>query len=427
MRILIVGNGGREHALLWKLHKDAPDAEFFATEPNGGMAPFCTAVQITAGDIEALSGWAASHRIDLTVVGPEGPLAAGIVGRFEKKGLSIFGPSMEAARIESSKVFSKDLMRNAGVPTADYRTFTNLEDAEQWVREHGAPIVVKASGLAAGKGAVVCTTEDEAFAALRAMLGDLSFGEAGREVVVEEFMEGEEISVFAVTDGVNAVALQPSQDHKRVGEGDTGPNTGGMGAYAPVSIATDAVIAEASRHVIEPTLRALAESGCPFRGVLYVGLMKTDTGLKVVEFNCRFGDPETQVVLPMMRGSLLDLLKTVAEGGTLTSGVSQALAGAAVSTVVASGGYPGPYQTGKTISIPDDIESDDCIVFHAGTRSDGKRLMTSGGRVAAVTALAPTLAAAADASRSAAERIAFEGAFIRTDIGWRERLRQQRL
>ena len=247
MRILIVGNGGREHALLWKLRRDAPAAEIFATQPNGGMAPLCTPVQIAAGDIEALSGWAASHHIDLTVVGPEGPLAAGIVDRFEKKGLSIFGPSKDAARIESSKVFSKDLMRNAGVPTADYRTFSNLAGAEAWVRERGAPIVVKASGLAAGKGAIVCTTEQEAFEALRAMLGDLSFGEAGREVVVEEFMDGEEISVFAITDGANVVVLQPSQDHKRVGEGDAGPNTGGMGAYAPVSIATDAVIADARR------------------------------------------------------------------------------------------------------------------------------------------------------------------------------------
>jgi len=425
MRILIVGNGGREHALLWKLRRDAPDAEFFATEPNGGMASLCTEVPIAAGDIEALSGWAASHRIDLTVVGPEGPLAAGIVDRFEKKGLSIFGPHKDAARIESSKVFSKGLMRDAGVPTADYRTFTDLEGAEQWVRERGAPIVVKASGLAAGKGAVVCMTEQEAFDALRSMLGDLSFGEAGREVVVEEFMEGEEISVFAITDGTNAVVLQPSQDHKRVGDGDTGPNTGGMGAYAPVSIASEAVMAEARQQIIEPTLRAMAESGNPFRGLLYAGLMKTAAGLSVVEFNCRFGDPETQVVLPMMRESLLDLLRTVAEGGTLTPGVCEPRSGAAVSTVVASGGYPGAYQTGRAISIPDDLESDDCTVFHAGTRKDGEGLVTSGGRVLAVTAVAPTLAAAADASRSATERITFEGAFSRTDIGWRERLRKE--
>lgn len=425
MRILMVGNGGREHALLWKLRRDAPEAEFFATQPNGGMASLCTPVQIAAGDIEALSGWAASHHIDLTIVGPEGPLAAGIVDRFEQKGLSIFGPSKDAARIESSKVFSKDLMRNADVPTADYRTFSNLEGAKSWVRERGAPIVIKASGLAAGKGALVCMTEEEAFDALQAMLGDLAFGEAGREVVVEDFLDGEEISVFAVCDGTNAVVLQPSQDYKRVGEGDTGLNTGGMGAYAPVSIATDSVVTECRTRVIEPTLRALAADGTPFRGLLYAGVISTGEGLKVIEFNCRFGDPETQVVLPLMSASLLELMQTVAEGGTLAPGVAAARPGAAVSTIVASGGYPGGYETGKAISIPDDLESDDCIVFHAGTRTDGERLVTSGGRVLAVTVVAPTFLAAADASEAAAARIEFEGAFHRTDIGWRERLRQE--
>lgn len=425
MRILIVGTGGREHALLWKLRRDAPAAEFFATQPNGGMEPLCTPVPIAPADIEALSGWAASHHIDLTVVGPEAPLAAGIVDRFEKKGLSVFGPSKDAARIESSKVFSKDLMRTAGVPTAEYRTFSNLEGAKSWVRERGAPIVIKASGLAAGKGVIVCTTEDEAFDALQAMLGDLTFGEAGREVVIEDFLDGEEISVFAVTDGTNAVVLQPSQDYKRVGEGDTGLNTGGMGAYAPVSIATDEVVTECRIRVIEPTLRALAASGAPFRGLLYAGVISTSDGLKVIEFNCRFGDPETQVVLPMMRTSLLELMRTVAEGGALTPGVAAARPGAAVSTIVASGGYPGSYETGKTISIPDDLESDDCIVFHAGTRNEDGRLVTAGGRVLAVTALAPTFLAAADASEAAAARIEFGGAFHRKDIGWRERLRQE--
>ena len=236
----------------------------------------------------------------------------------------------------------------------------------------------------------------------------------------------EEISIFAVTDGMNAVVLQPSQDYKRVGEGDTGPNTGGMGAYAPVSIATDEVVADCRSRVLEPTLHALAAQGAPFRGLLYAGVIKTEVGLKVIEFNCRFGDPETQVVLPMMRGSLLGLLRTVAEGGTLTSGVAEARPGAAVSTFVASGGYPGRYETGKPISIPDDLESDDCIVFHAGTTNDGGRLVTSGGRVVAVTALAPTFTEAADASRSAADRIVFDGAFSRADIGWRERLRQEK-
>jgi phosphoribosylamine--glycine ligase len=423
MRILIVGNGGREHALLWKLRRDDPSAELFATRPNGGMAPLCEAVEIAATDVEALSGWAAAHRVDLTIVGPEGPLAAGIVDRFQAKGLPIFGPTAAAARIEASKAYAKDLMRGAGVPTAEYRTFSNRAGAEAWVRERGAPIVVKASGLAAGKGAIVCGDEAEAVGAIGSMLGDLDFGEAGREVVIEEFMEGEELSLFAIADGDRHVLLVPSQDHKRVGEGDEGPNTGGMGAYAPVGIADGALVEEAERAIIKPTLRALAADGAPFRGLLYAGVMKTDAGLRVVEFNCRFGDPETQAVLPLMDSSLLELLATVAEGGSLAGRSARVRPGAAVTTVIAAGGYPGPYEKGRPISIPEDLESDDTLVFHAGTALDGGRLVTSGGRVLAVTALAPTFAEAADASRAAAGRIEFDGAFFRSDIGWRERRR----
>ena len=423
MRILIVGNGGREHALLWKLRRDAPSASFFATRPNGGMAPLCEAVEISPGDVEALSGWAAAHRIDLTVVGPEGPLASGIVDRFEAKGLPVFGPSKSAARIESSKAYSKELMRNAGVPTAQHRTFTDLEGAESYISERGAPIVVKASGLAAGKGAVVCLTEDDALDAVRSMLGDWDFGEAGREVVIEEYMEGEELSVFAVTDGRHAVILVPAQDHKRVGEGDTGPNTGGMGAYAPVSLATPAVIEDARKSIFAPTLAAMAAEGEAFRGLLYAGLMLTSTGIRVIEFNCRFGDPETQVVLPLMDSSLLELLATVAEGGSLAGRGTTTRAVAAVTTVVASGGYPGVYEKGKEVHIPPDLESEDLMVFHAGTEYRDGRLLTSGGRVLSVTALADTFSSAADASREGAERIQFEGGFLRRDIGWRERSR----
>jgi phosphoribosylamine--glycine ligase len=426
MRILIVGNGGREHALLWKLRRDAPGASFYATRPNGGMAPLCEAVDIAPGDVEALAGWAAAHRIDLTVVGPEAPLAAGIVDRFRADGLPIFGPTRAAARIEASKAYAKELLRNANVPTAAHRSFTNREGAVDWVREQGAPIVVKASGLAAGKGAVVCMTVDEAVEAIDAMLGTLEFGEAGREIVIEDFMEGEEISVFAVADGKDFVLLQPSQDHKRVGEGDSGPNTGGMGAYAPVSIADAELMAEARTEVIAPTLAALAADGAPFQGLLYAGLMNTAEGLKVVEFNCRFGDPETQVVLPLMESSLLDLLVTVAGGGSLAGRTVETRPAAAVTTVIASGGYPGSYEKGKQITIPEDVETDDLIVFHAGTTRRGDHLVTSGGRVLAVTAVAPTLPSAAEASRAAAGRIRFDGAFFRGDIGWRERARLER-
>lgn len=424
MRILIVGNGGREHALLWKLRRDAPGAEFFATMPNGGMAPDCEAVPIAPGDVEALAGWAAGHRIDLTIVGPEAPLAAGIVDRFRSRGLPIFGPTAAAARIEASKAYAKELLRNANVPTAEHRTFSNRAGARAWVEEQGAPIVVKASGLAAGKGAVVCMSVEEAFDAIDSMLGDRAFGEAGSEVVIEDFMEGEELSVFAICDGRDFVVLPAAQDHKRVGEGDSGPNTGGMGAYAPVSIATPEVLEEARSEIIAPTLAALAADGAPFQGLLYAGLMNTTDGLKVVEYNCRFGDPETQVVLPLLASSLLDLMMTVAEGGSLEGRAAEAAPGAAVTTVIASGGYPGAYEKGKPITLPEDF-GDDVIVFHAGTKIHDGALVTSGGRVLAVTALAPTFAAAAEASRSAAARIDFEGAFHRTDIGWREKRRTE--
>ena len=424
MRILIVGNGGREHALLWKLRRDAPAASFFATQPNGGMVSDCEHLEIEATDVDNLSSWARSNQIDLTIVGPEAPLAAGIVDHFEKVGLPIFGPQAKAARIESSKAYSKELMRNAGIPTAEHRTFTDLSTAEAWILRQGAPTVVKASGLAAGKGAVVCTTEQEALSAVRSMLGDFIFGEAGREVVIEEFLEGEELSVFALTDGEHSVILQPSQDHKRVGEGETGPNTGGMGAYAPVSIATPELMAEVGSKIIQPTLRALAEDGSPFQGLLYAGLIKTERGLQVIEFNCRFGDPETQVVLPLMQDSLLDLIATVAEGGRLQPGVAAARPDVAVTTVVASGGYPSSYEKSNEVTIPTQLESENCIVFHAGTMRREGQLLTSGGRVLAVTALAPSISEAAEASADAAGQIEFEGAFHRSDIGWRERLRQ---
>jgi phosphoribosylamine--glycine ligase len=316
-------------------------------------------------------------------------------------------------------------MRAAGIPTAEHHTFRDQGAAEDYVRERGAPIVVKASGLAAGKGAVVCTTVEEATDTIASMLGDLAFGEAGREVVVEDFMEGEELSVFAVADGERSVLLLASQDHKRVGEGDTGPNTGGMGAYAPVSIATRELLAEADERVFGPTLRALAADGCPFRGLLYGGLMKTPDGLQVVEFNCRFGDPETQVVLPLMDSSLLELLATVAEGGSLAGKTARFKDAAAVSTVVASGGYPGLYEKGKQIELGEATEHEDVTVFHAGTAYHGDHLATSGGRVLAVTASGETFGEAADRSREAASAVHFEGAFFRKDIGWRERGRGQ--
>jgi len=427
MRILVVGNGGREHTLLWKLKADAPNAQFFATQPNGGMAALAEGIPISPSDTEALAGWAAAHSIDLTVVGPEAPLASGIVDRFRAKGLPVFGPSAEAARIESSKAFSKELMRNAGVPTADFRTFRDLPAAQDYVGEKGAPIVIKASGLAAGKGAIVCDTQDQALHAVKEMLEDLRFGEAGREVVIEECMRGEELSVFALTDGKDVLTLLPSQDHKRVGEGDTGPNTGGMGAYAPVALVTPDLIRTVEKTVLLPTLQALEDQGSPFQGLLYAGLMLTGRGPRVVEFNCRFGDPETQAILPLLSSSLLEPIATIAEGGSVAGMELHWQNKGAVTTVLASQGYPGSYEKGKPIQLPEGLEEDpDLFVFHAGTRREGTgELVTSGGRVMAVTGLGSSLGDASRKSLLGADAVDFDGKYFRTDIGWREFARDE--
>ncbi len=423
MRILIAGSGGREHALLWKLRLDAPGASFYATHPNGGMAPHCTGVGISPMDVVALAGWAAANRIDLVVVGPETPLAAGLADRLGRFGIPVFGPSAAAAKIESSKAFAKDLMAGAGVPTAAYEVHTDASTATARIEAMGAPVVVKASGLAAGKGAVVCDTVAEAVKTAREMFSG-AFGEAGRQVVIEEFMEGEELSVFCLADAEDSVTLLSSQDHKRIGEGDTGPNTGGMGAYAPVGFVTDALMAEVEERIVAPVLRALAEGGNPFRGLLYAGLMITADGPRVVEFNCRFGDPETQAVLPLLSSSLLEPMLAVAEGSGL-SGHSPAFAdAAAVTTVLAVDGYPGAYRKGAPITIPS--LPDGVHVFHAGTAVDSGRLVTSGGRVLAVTAVDPDFGRARAASRDGAAAITFEGRRFRGDIGWRETGRQSR-
>jgi phosphoribosylamine--glycine ligase len=426
LKILVVGNGGREHALLWKLRRDAPHAELFVTGGNGGTDGLAQSVPLAAAEMQALAGWAEQNGIDLTIIGPEAPLAEGIADHLTNHGLRVFGPGKDAARIESSKAFAKTLMAKYGIPTADFRVFESLGEAEAHVRGLGGPVVVKASGLAAGKGVVVCDTAEEAAAALRDTMAGGAFGAAGEQVVVEERMTGEELSVFALTDGENVIAMLPAQDHKRVGEGETGPNTGGMGAYAPVSPATPALMEQVERDILRPTVAAMAREGHPFRGLLYAGLMLTPTGPRVVEFNCRFGDPETQVVLPLLRSSLLEPMLAIARGESIAGMTLEWHPGAAVTTVLASGGYPGDYATGLPIHLPPEVEGmDDVVVFHAGTRreADGA-LVTSGGRVMAVTALAPTVAQAAARSRAAAESIEFQGRLLRRDIGWREAARE---
>jgi phosphoribosylamine--glycine ligase len=390
LKLLVVGNGGREHALLWKLRQDAPAAELFVTRGNGGTTPLATALPLDPTDGVALAGWARANDVTLTVVGPEGPLADGMVDQFQREGLAIFGPTKAAAVIESSKAFAKALLKEAGVPTADFACFTEEHAAERFIRERGAPIVVKASGLAAGKGAVVCDTVDQAIATARAMLSEHTFGEAGNEIVIEEFMQGEELSVHVMADGENVIALAPAQDHKRIGEGDTGPNTGGMGAYAPVSIATPALFEQVRTRILLPTLAAMRAHKREFRGVLYAGLMITEGGPKVVEFNARFGDPETEVILPLLESSLLDVMLAVARGDSIKNTELRSSNNAALTTVLAAQGYPGTPLKGQPITIPDSVASaNDLLVFHAGTKVEGDRIVTSGGRVLAVTAIAP--------------------------------------
>lgn len=420
----MVGHGGREHALLHKLHQDRPDADLYVTGGNGGTAALATHLPFPPSDIDALAAWAQGNRPDLTVIGPEAPLAAGMADIFQARGLPVFGPTRAAAEIESSKAYAKTLMARAHVPTASFETFREIDAAEAHIRERGGPIVVKASGLAAGKGAVVCDDTAQALEAARAMLGDRVFGAAGSEIVIEERLEGEEISVFVLADGTDAIAMLPAQDHKRIGEGDIGLNTGGMGAYAPVSIASDELLDRIRWTIIEPTLTALRSDARPFRGLLYAGLILTADGPHVIEFNARFGDPETQALLPLLSSSLLEPMLAIARGGSIAGGALEWKNAAALTTVLASAGYPESSTKGVPITVPPGLEDDDVFVFHAGTRVEDGRLLTDGGRVLAVTAVAPTLAEAAARSRAAASAIQFDGRQFRRDIGWRELARR---
>ena len=419
MKLLLVGGGGREHALAWKLKRDDPTLELLAAPGNPGIAGLGRCLPVASGDIGGLLEVARRERADLTVVGPEVPLATGIVDAFRTSGLAIFGPTKAAAEIESSKSFAKELMLDAGVPTALAERHTDSESAKRAVRSFGEPVVIKASGLAAGKGVVVCDAMEDADAAIDAMLRDGRFGPAGSEILVEEYMEGEELSILALTDGDAVLPMLPAQDHKRLLDGDQGPNTGGMGAYAPVSIADERLVSEAVRRIFRPTLQALSARGRRFSGLLYAGLMLTSSGPRVVEFNCRFGDPETQALLPLLESDLVDLLDAIARGDRIDGSTLAWSGRSAVATVVAAAGYPGAPQTGAEIVLPP--EPDDVIVFHAGTaRTPRGTLLTDGGRVLAVSGIADTIDRARAASVGYAEEIQFDGKHFRTDIGWRE-------
>ena len=428
MRLLVVGGGGREHALVWKLKQENHTLDLYAAPGNPGIAELATCLPIGATDIDALLELAVGERIDVTVVGPEAPLAAGIVDRFRERGLPIFGPTQAAARIETSKTFAKALMLDAGVPTARAEPHTSPAAARQTVRAFGAPVVIKASGLAAGKGVVVCETLAEADAAIDAMLVEHTMGEAGREILVEEFMEGEEVSILALTDGERAFALTPAQDHKRLRDRDQGPNTGGMGAYAPITIVRAELGQEIRKRVIRPTLAALSQRGTPFTGLLYAGLMLTRDGPKVVEFNCRFGDPETQAILPLidLHPPLYELVGRIARGDRLPDTIKSSNAGFSVATVVAAPGYPDRPETGDVIRLPR-VEDVGVLFFHAGTRrNESGQLVSAGGRVLTVTALASTMAQAQQLSADYAASVDLPGKQLRVDIGWRELDRRAR-
>ncbi len=435
MKVLIIGGGGREHALAWKLRRERPDTEIVAAPGNPGIAELGRCVPVSATDVEALADLAESERVDWTLVGPEAPLAAGLVDRFRARGLPVFGPTAAAAEIETSKAFSKQLMLDAGVPTARAELHTDPAAAKAAARAFGAPVVIKASGLAAGKGVVVAMTLEEADRAIDFMLVEGGFGQAGAEVLVEEYMEGEEVSLFFLTDGTNVIGLPAAQDHKRLADGDRGPNTGGMGAYVPVgTMETEAageLLEAVDATIIEPTLRAMREAGRPFTGLLYAGLMLTADGPKVVEFNCRFGDPETQALLPYLDWMPIgDWMRAIAVDGALPDlaevelDVGDAPA-AAVTTVVAAAGYPDRPRTGDPIALPEQVP-EGVYLFHAGTARDASgRLVTAGGRVLAVTAVADTFEDAQTLSRAAAGQVQFAGKQYRTDIGWREVARRR--
>ncbi len=419
MKVLLVGGGGREHALAWKIAASPLVDRLYAAPGNPGLERHATCLPIAADAHEQVLAFAEREAIDLTVVGPEAPLVAGLADRFRARGLPVFGPSARAAALEGSKAFAKGLMARHGIPTARFETFDDARKARDYCRAFGAPLVVKADGLAAGKGAIVCRTLEEADDAVAECMERRAFGDAGARVVVEEFLEGEEVSFFALANGKEVVPLAAAQDHKTVFDGDRGPNTGGMGAYSPVPSLDAGTAARIMKTIVTPTVAALAEEGAPYRGVLFAGLMLTAAGPKVLEFNCRFGDPECQAIVARVAGDLVPALAAAARGEPLPAG-GEADDRAAVCVTLASRGYPGRYQTGVAIAGVEEAESLPGVhVFHAGTARSGGRLLTAGGRVLGVTAVAPDLPRAIETAYAAVARIRFEGMHYRTDIGRR--------
>ncbi|WP_223593602.1 phosphoribosylamine--glycine ligase [Neobacillus bataviensis] len=417
MKVLVVGGGGREHAIVWKLSKSPKIKQIYCAPGNPGIAELAKCVSISVSEIEKLADFAKNEQIDFTFVGPEEPLSKGIVNYFKQQGLAIFGPTKEAALIEGSKAFAKELMMKYHIPTAKYAAFTNYDEALAYVRSEGAPIVIKADGLAAGKGVIVAKKLDEAEEALNSMMKEVTFGSAGARVVVEEFLEGEEMTLLAFVNGTTVKPMIPAQDHKPVYDGDKGPNTGGMGTYAPLPHIDSLMVERIVQEIVQPTVRGMALEGCPFEGILYTGLMLTKEGPKVIEYNARFGDPETQVVLPLLETDLLDIL-LASLSGELENLEVKWKNKSAVCVIMSSAGYPGPYKKGQVINGLDQV-SYPAIVFHAGTSEQQGEILTNGGRVLGITAIGDTLKEARKLAYQSVEKISFTGAHYRTDISSR--------
>lgn len=418
MNVLVVGSGGREHAIALAVKKSPMCTKLICAPGNPGMATLGKCLNVDVANPIAIADLAEKENIDLAIIGPEIPLVAGVVDEFRKRGLRAFGPTAAAAALEGSKAFSKDIMKKYGIPTAAYETFTDLQSAKKYLEVHHAPIVVKASGLAAGKGAIVCLTDNEALDAVTEMLGENAlFGESGKTVVIEEFMEGEEASIFAVCDGQNYVVLSSAQDHKRIFDDDKGLNTGGMGAYSPAPIVTDTLLKQVEKSIIEPTLNGMIKENKPYTGVLYVGIMVTANGPKVVEYNCRLGDPECQVVLPLYAGDVLALFDAAQKGELSKLGAPKAPNGSSAVVVLASSGYPSAYKKGIPVTGITEAEKDGAQVLHAGTKIVDGQLVTNGGRVFGIVGHGKTLREALDIAYAACEKVKFEGKYYRKDIG----------
>lgn len=417
LKVLIVGSGGREHALAWKLAQSPRVSGLYCAPGNAGIAEYATCVPLAVDDLSGIVDWAKGEAIGLVVVGPELPLTLGLVDALTEAGIKAFGPTAKAAELEGSKVFSKDLMQKYGVPTAKYGVFTEAKEALDFARDLKGPWVVKADGLAAGKGVLICQDMQETEAAIIQVLVEKAFGDAGGKMIIEDFLEGEELSLMAFCDGKTVIPMVSAQDHKRVFTGDQGPNTGGMGAYSPAPLATPDLVEQVEQEVLVPVMQAMEREGRLFKGILYAGLMVTAEGIEVLEFNARFGDPETQVVLPRMENDLVDVMLAVVEG-RLNEVQLKWKEEACTTVVMASGGYPGDYQKGISIKGLDQVP-EGVVVFHSGTAQAGEQIVTNGGRVLAVTALGQDLRAAVDAAYAGVKGISFQGAHYRTDIAKR--------